>query len=135
MQQGDPISAFLFILVLEVSFALIKTNNKIECLDIYGHNSLYTTYIDNSSFFFKNKKSVIQAFKILDEFSLFSGLKPNKKKCEVASNGVKKEVKVALYGMKNINRKKNTVKIFGIHYSYNKKLENEKNLKNHIQKM
>ena len=106
MQQGDPISAFLFILALEVSFALIKTNNKIECLDIYGHNSLYTTYTDNSSFFFKNKKSVIENFKILDEFSLFSGLKPNKKKCEVASVGVKKEVKVALCGMKNINLKK-----------------------------
>ena len=52
----------------------------------------------------------------------FSGLKPNKKECEVAGSCVKKGVKVALCGMKNINLKK-TVKILGVHYSYNKKLK------------
>ena len=37
--------------------------------------------------------------------------------------------------MKNIDlKKKSTVKIVGVHYSYNKKLENEKNCKNHLQK-
>ena len=50
---------------------------------------LYTAYADDSSFFFKNKKSVIEAFKTLYEFSLFSGPKPNKEKCEVGSIGVK----------------------------------------------
>ena len=42
---------------------------------------------------------------------------------------------MALCGMKNINLKKNTVKILGVHYSYNKKLENEKNFKNHMRKI
>ena len=36
----------------------------------------------------------------------FSGLKPNKADGEVAGTGVKKGVKVALCGMKNINLKK-----------------------------
>ena len=43
--------------------------------------------------FFENKKSVIDAFKIFDQFSFFSGLKTNKEKCEVAVTGVKKEVR------------------------------------------
>ena len=73
MRLGDPVSAFLFVLALEVSFVLIKSNNRIKDLGIYGHNSLYTAYTDDSSFFF--------------------------------------------------------------HYSYNKKLENEKNFKNHIHKI
>ena len=60
-RQGDPISAILFIFALEVSFILIKTNSKIKGLDIYGHNLLYTAYADDSSFFFKNKKSVVKA--------------------------------------------------------------------------
>ena len=108
MHQGDPIFAFLFILASEVSFVLIKTSNKIKGLDIYGHNSLYTAYADDSSFIFKNKNSVIEAFKIFDEFSFFSELKTNKEKCEVAGTGVKKGVKVALCGKKNINLKKKT---------------------------
>ena len=89
VRQGDPISAFLFILALEVFFVLLKSNNNIKGLDIYGHKLLYTAYADDSSFFFKNKKSVIEAFKILDELSFFTGLKPNKEKCEVAGIGVK----------------------------------------------
>ena len=42
---------------------------------------------------------------------------------------------MALCEIKNINFKKNTVKNLGVHYSYNKKLESEKNFKNHIQKI
>ena len=79
---------------------------KVKGLDIYGHNFLYTAYTDNSSFFFKNRKSVIEAFKILKEFSFFSGVKPSKEKCEVAGIGVKKGAKVTLCGMKNIDLKK-----------------------------
>ena len=87
---------------------LIKSKNNIEGLDIHGHNFLYTTYTYDSSFFFKNKKSVIGAIKILDKFSFFSGLKPNKEKCEVASIGVKKGVQVAPCGMKKIDLRKNS---------------------------
>ena len=74
VRQGDPISAFVFILALEVSFVLIKSNN-IKGLDVYTHNFLYTAYADESSFFFKNKKSVTGLFKSLDKFSFFSALK------------------------------------------------------------
>ena len=92
--KGGPISGFFFILSLEVSFVLIKSNNNIKGLDIYSHNSLYAAYEDDSSFFFKNKKSATDALKTLEEFSFYSGLKQNKEKCEVAGIGVKKGVKV-----------------------------------------
>ena len=88
-----------------MSFVLIKSKNNIKGLDIHGYNFLCTTYTQDS-FFFKNKKSVIEAIKILDEFSFFSGLKPNKEKCEDAGIGVKKGVQVALCGMKNIDLRK-----------------------------
>ena len=140
MHQGDPISAFLIILAQEVSFVLIEWNNHIKGLDVYGHNFLYTAHIDDSSFFFNNKKSVIEIFKILDVFSFLPGLKSNKEQCEVAGIGVKKVIKVALYRMKNINLKQTqgklsefiiftTKKIERISKSYTKNRECSENIK------
>ena len=106
MIEGHVKETLLFILALEVPFVLIKSNNNIKGLDIYGYNFLYAAFADDSSFLFKNKNSVTEAFKILDWFSFSSGLKPNKEKFEVAGIGVKKGVKIALCGMKNIDLKK-----------------------------
>ena len=74
------------------------SNNNIKDLGIYGHN-FYIIHTQMIAPSFLSKKSVTKAFKILDEFS-FSGLKPNKEKCEVAGIGVKKEIKVALWNEK-----------------------------------
>ena len=57
--------------------------------------------------------------------SQFSGLKINKSKCEVAGIGVMRGV------MKCFNLLTNAIKILGIYFSYNKKLENEKNFLDH----
>ena len=46
--------------------------------------------------------------------------------CEVAGIGVMKGVKVALCDVKCVNFLTNAIKILGICFSYNKKLENEK---------
>ena len=63
--------------------------------------------------------------KVFDIFSSFSGLKPNKSKCEVAGIGALKGAKMALCSMKCINLRLNTVKLLGIHFSYNNNIENE----------
>ena len=65
-----------------------------------------------------------------DNFSLLSGLKPKKAKCEIAGIGVLKGVSLVLCGMDCIDLTKTILKILGIHFSYNKKLEaEERNLK------
>ena len=58
-------------------------------------------------------------------FSSFSGLKPNKCKCEAAGIGALKGVKIALSGTKCINLRLNSLKFLSIHFSYNKKSEKD----------
>ena len=41
-QQGDPILAYLFILVLEIFFIFVKNNPKVKGLNIFKHKVLYT---------------------------------------------------------------------------------------------
>ena len=79
-------------------------------------------------------KSAIEVIKRFDKFSLFSRLKINYTKCEIAGIGVKKVVKIALCGMECINLTGNIKKILGIFFLTIKKLEQEKNFLNHIVK-
>ena len=70
-----------------------------------------------------------------DYFSLYSGLKINRSKCEIAGIGSKKGVNMALCGMRNVNLMNDTIKILGISYFYNEKLAHEKNFMNYIIKI
>ena len=127
-RQGDPISAYLFILVSEIVFLSIKKNKKIKRLNIFNHTFLNTAYADDTTFFKKDKESFIEFMKIFAIFSSFSGLKRNKSKCEVSGIGALKGAKMALCGMKCIDLRLNAVKILGINFSYNKKIENDENI-------
>ena len=66
---------------------------------------------------------------------IMTGLKINKLKCEVAGIGVMKRVEVALCGVECVNLLTRFIKILGIYFSYNKKLENEKDFLDHITKL
>ena len=114
---------------------MAKNNTNINGLKLFDHKFLCTTYADDTTFFVKNKKSVIEILNTLNEFSIFSGLKPNKSKCEIVGAGSMNGVKMALCGMKSINLNFETIKILGTHFSYNKKLEQEKNFYEHINKI
>ena len=68
---------------------------------------------------------VIELMNIFDTFSKFSGLKPNKSKCEISGIGALKGVQVAFCSMRCIDLVSNIVKISGIYYSYNDDLKNQ----------
>ena len=126
-RQGDPILAYLFVLVLEIVFNLIKQNKDIGGLTFLDHTFLYTAYADDATFFLKDEETVIKLMNVFDTFSIYSSLKPNNSKWKIAGIGLLKWVSMELCGMECIDLTKSSVKILGIHFSYNKKIENEEN--------
>ena len=70
-----------------------------------------------------------------ETFSIYSVLKPSKSKCEIAGIGVLKGVSIKLCGMQCIDLTKNSVKILGIHFSYNKEIKDEENFIKLIKKI
>ena len=102
---------------------------------MFKHEFLYTAYADDTTFFLKDRNSIIELMNELNIFSNISGLKPNKTKCEIAGISVLNGVQVALCGMKCDNLNNETVKILGIHFSYDKNLEQDKNFSEHIFKI
>ena len=95
----------------------------------------YTMYADDSTFFLKDEKSVIELMKTFDIFSTFSGLRTNKSKCEKADLRAPKGAKLALCGMECIDLMINAIKILGVYYSHDKNLENQENFINLILKI
>ena len=60
-------------------------------------------------------------------FSQYSFLKRNYKKCEITGIGVLKSLKVVICGMKCVDLCKDTMRITGLHFSYNKTKHDKKN--------
>ena len=53
-RQGDPISAYFFILALEIFFIMIKANKNTHGLNIFDDEYLYTVYGDDATFFLED---------------------------------------------------------------------------------
>ena len=61
-------------------------------------------------------KNLLGTFKV---FSPFLGLKANFSKCEIAGLGSLKGVLEEVCSLKSINVRAGTIKILGVHFSYN----------------
>ena len=53
--EGNPVSACLFILCLEILLVLIKANKRVKGINIFEHIYLYSAYADDTIFFISDK--------------------------------------------------------------------------------
>ena len=68
-RQGDPLSAFLFLLTIEVLFIMIRSNVNIKGLNIFENEIKFTACADDTTLFLRDLNSF---FELL---SLFRSLK------------------------------------------------------------
>ena len=68
-RQGDPISAYLYVIVPEVVFWIIKETSNIVGFEIFLKKFIFTAYADDTTFLLKNTESVINIFEIFKHFS------------------------------------------------------------------
>ena len=73
--------------MLEVAFAVIKSNQNIDKLKLFEHDFLYNPHTDDTTFFVNNQTSVIEILKVYGNFPKISDLEPNKSKHEIAGIG------------------------------------------------
>ena len=113
--------------MLEILFIGIRENENIKGIKIFDDIYKLSAYADDTTFFLNDEKSVENLIKSFDMFSKYSGLKLNSSKCEICGIGAKRGEYVALCGMKSIDLVSESIKILGIHYSYNERVRNENN--------
>ena len=69
---------------------MVRSNNSINPLRILDFVYLLSAYADDTTFFVSDLDYVKAIFVTFDNFSLFSGMKINLSKCELAGIGVLK---------------------------------------------
>ena len=126
-RQGDPISADLFIITLDVVFTLIKSKDNINGIDLCDCCFLFNGFPDDSTFSLKDIASVRILEATFKVFSCLFGLKPNISKGEIAGLGILKGAQETASGLQNIDLTTGTIKILGIHFSFDKKIQTERN--------
>ena len=113
--QGDPTSAYLFILTLEILFLLIKKHSEIKGIKIFEHCFLYTAYADDT--FFSERFTIygIPSWTI-QYFFRFLRIKKSPTKCEIAGIGSLIGVQLAVCGMKCIDLRNEAIKILRTYF-------------------
>ena len=119
VRQGDPLSAYLFILCIELLSNKIRQDPQIRGILVQHQEVKITQYADDTSCFVRDLNSLKRLFSLHEHFQNISGLKLNSDKTEAMWLG-KKNKDTARKPLE-INWKKR-LKILGISYSYDEKI-------------
>ena len=123
VRQGDPLSPYLFILVLETLAIHIRNDECIKGINVDGHEIKLIIFADDLTVFLKDSASFHCLLAKLELFGQYSGLNVNRGKTEVMKLGTPE---ISAEELK-IDEIKKVVKILGIHFTYDQTLSDKLN--------
>ena len=100
VRQGDPLSAYRFILVIELLANAIRSDEAIKGVSIGNRVIKSLIYADDLSVTVSNIRSAKRLFELIEYFGRFSGLKLNLEKTEALWLGSVKNCKRQPLGIK-----------------------------------
>ena len=116
VRQGDPLSAYLFIIALEVLCVNIRNSNDIRGIKVDNEEIKVSLFADDLTGFLKDDLSLTNFLKLIEDYGTCSGLKVNHEKTELLLLGnLACTVHEAV--LNNIKIKR-SVKILGVHFTY-----------------
>ena len=77
VRQGDPLSSYLFIIVLEMLTISIRSNKNVQGIMVDGEEIKLEHFADDLTAFLLNDNSLLEFLELLKRFGECSGLKIN----------------------------------------------------------
>ena len=124
VRQGDPLSPYLFVVVVETLALAIRQNEVIKGISIGKEETKLLQYADDTTVVLSDRDSARALFNLLEVFRKLSGLKINTSKTEGMWIGSLRNNKSKPFGIRWSGE---PIKALGVYYSYDIKLLHEKN--------
>ena len=121
VEQGCPLSPFLFVLSAELMANKIRQSTNVKGICLFGNELKLSQFADDTNLICSDLASADNALQILDDFGNISGLRLNKEKTQAMWLGTWADKKEKPLGLKLA---RGPIRFLGIHLSYDKKGNN-----------
>ena len=127
VRQGDPLSAYLFIMVLEILCISVRRNKDIQGITVDTEEIKLELFADDLTGFLRNDHSLRKFMELEEAFGECSGLRINHEKSEVmlVGNGrhysLRNDIEIGDLKIKH------SVKILGVHFTYDSRAKRRLN--------
>ena len=132
-RQGDPASPYIFLLCVEIMGLMIRQNKNITGFNIYNKEYKLIQYADDTTLVLDGtEKSIQSALSLVNQFSKFSGLRPNYDKTSCVKIGSLKHIDIDFAPNYNITWSQEPFSFLGITFSVDLKDMIELNYRNKV---